>query len=116
MWDAFDILRKLPDGGVVWIEAAKDLETARERIKLFGTYKPGEYVIFSQKTQSVITVPWVPFARNAPEKTDGRRTRIKDAKIEQAKKKPQSTSSATPKTTQVIADIVGDIARTLGHK
>ena len=32
MFNAFDILKKLPDGGIVWIEAVKDLETARERI------------------------------------------------------------------------------------
>ena len=26
MFNAFDILKKLPDGGIVWIEAVKDLE------------------------------------------------------------------------------------------
>jgi hypothetical protein len=117
MWDAFDILRKLPDGGVVWIESAKDLETARERIKLFATYKPGEYVIFSQQSQSVITMPWVPLSRPAAETTHGRGTKIKGArKSKQTKKKPQNRSSATPKTTEVIAHIVADVARTLRHE
>jgi hypothetical protein len=62
MSDLFDILRKLPDGGIVWITTVKDLATARERIKVFANYKPGEYVIFSQETQSVIAAPCVPFA------------------------------------------------------
>ena len=114
MFDAFDILRKLPDGSIVWIETAKDLETARERIQQFATYKPGEYVIFSQETQSVIEMPWVPFAREATDATDGRLPQTEDVKKKQTKKEPQGKSSATTKT--VIADIIADIARTLHHK
>ena len=79
MFDAFDILKKLPDGGVVWVEAAKDLETARERIKQFASYKPGEYVIFSHETQSVIARPWVSFEREKVEAADAGERR-KDAK------------------------------------
>jgi hypothetical protein len=109
MFNAFDILKKLPDGGIVWIEAVKDLETARERIKLFATFKPGEYVVFCQETQSVIAMPWVSFSRQdeetVPHKTatnkKGQRTR--------------ADSSAKPKADEVVAKIVADIARTLGH-
>jgi hypothetical protein len=111
--DAFDILKKLPDGGIVWVETAKDLETARERIKQFATYKPGEYVIFSQETQSVIEMPWVPFTPEA-KTTHGRPPQADDVKKEQTKKQSQGKPSATTKT--IIADIIADIARTLHHK
>ena len=109
MFNAFDILKKLPDGGIVWIEAVKDLETARERIKLFGTFKPGEYVVFCQETQSVIAMPWVSFSRQDEETVP-----LKTA----TKKKGQRTradSSTKPKADEVVAKIVADIARTLGH-
>ena len=89
VFDAFDILKKLPGGGIVWIEAAKDLETARERIQQFAIYKPGEYVIFSQETQSVIEMPWVPFTPEATETTHGHPPKIEDVKKEHPKKKSQ---------------------------
>jgi len=57
MCDAFDILRKLPDGGIVWIESAKDLDSAQERVKVFAASKPGDYVIFCQATQALVTAP-----------------------------------------------------------
>ena len=109
MFNAFDILKKLSDGGIVWIEAVKDLESARERIKLFATFKPGEYIVFCQDTQSVVAMPWVSFSRQ-----DGETVPIKTA----TKKKRQRTrvdSSAKPKAGEVVAKIVADIARTLGH-
>ena len=107
MFNAFDILKKLPDGGIVWIEAVKDLVTARERIKLFATYKPGEYVVFCQETQSVIAMPWVSFSRHeadtVPPKTATKKQR----------EKLRTKSSAKPKTGEVVARIVADIARAL---
>ena len=109
MFDAFDILKKLPDGGVVWIESAKDLESARERIKLFATFKPGEYVVFCQETQSVIAMPWVSFSRQG-----GETMPLKTA----TKKKRQRTrmdSSVKPKAGEVVAKIVADTARTFRH-
>ena len=114
MFDAFDILKKLPDGGVVWIEAAKDLETARERIKQFANYKPGEYIIFSHETQSVIAMPWVSFEREKVEAAAAGERR-KDAKKTE-KKKPATEPPARLKTSQVIAEIVADIVRTMRHK
>ena len=131
MYDAFDILRKLPDGGIVWLESAKDLQSARQRIQLFASLRPGEYVIFSQATQSVIAMPWVPFARHAVQATDCRPRKVKQTqkaegrgkgatKKETLKKEARGKHAAElpapPKTTQVIAGIVSDISRTLRHK
>ena len=107
MFKSFDILKKLPDGGIVWIEAAEDVQTARQRIKLFAECRPAEYVIFCQKTQSVIAVPWVSFPRRNAEPSFDPKTTVKKAKT----RLPQR-SSAKPKTSKIIADIVADIART----
>jgi hypothetical protein len=109
MFNAFDILRKLPDGGIVWIEAAKDLESARERIKLFATYKPGEYVIFCQETQSIIAMPWILFSRQEAETTTPKMATKKQ------RKKVRVKPPANPKASDVVAKIVADIARTLRH-
>jgi hypothetical protein len=110
MFNAFDILKKLPDGGIVWIEAVKDLESARERIKLFATYKPGEYVVFCQETQSIIAKPWVSFSRHEGE-TIAPKTGAK-----KQRKRIRVESSAKPKASEVVAKIVADIARTLRHQ
>jgi hypothetical protein len=109
MWNGFDILRKLPDGGIVWVETAHDLEAARERIRSFATYKPGEYVVFCQETQKVIELPWVSYSREAPE---GRRGTAKT----KANKGFAEKSTAKPNTQQIVADIVADIARAAAGK
>jgi hypothetical protein len=111
MWNPFDILKKLPDGGIVWIEAAKDLETARERVKQLATYKPGEYVIFCQKTQVVIAMPWVTYPRQELEAEDSPRPVKK-----KAKKKAPGRSSGEPNTNRIVAEIVAEIGRTIGGK
>jgi hypothetical protein len=116
MWDAFDILKKLPDGGIVWVESAKDLETARERIKFLASYKPAEYVIFNQETQSVIEMPWVPFETKVAKTTECGQMKKKDATKKEAAQQIASGPSAPLKTSQVIANIVADIARILRHK
>ncbi len=54
MFDRFDLLRKLSDGGIVWIESANDLQTANKRIKLFTANQPGEYIVFCQITGSIV--------------------------------------------------------------
>lgn len=113
MWNGFDILRKLPDGGIVWVETAHDLEAARERIKLFATYNPGEYVVFCQETQALIELPWVSYSREEPQATDCRR----GAKTMANKRVPEKSSTKPnlpepkPNTKQVVAEIVADIAR-----
>ena len=107
MFEAFDILKKLPDGGIVWIEAAESIESARERIKLFANLKPAEYVIFCHQTQSTIVVPWVPFSRSGVESLDKTETK----KPESADKKTESA----PKSPRIIAKIVAEITRTFRH-
>lgn len=109
MFDGFDILKKLPDGGIVWIEGTKDLESTRGRIKQIASHQPGEYVIFSHQTQSVIAGPWASFAREMAEARDARE-RKKEAK---KTKKKKLDARAKVKTSQVIADIVADIVRTV---
>jgi hypothetical protein len=106
MWNRFDILRKLPDGGIVWIEAAKDLEAARERIKLFATHKPGEYVIFSQETQSVIELPWVTYTPQNAEAISCRRPTKR-----KTRDKVPDEFAAKWNAKQVIRKIVDDIGR-----
>jgi hypothetical protein len=54
MFDRFDLLRKLSDGGIVWIESANDLQTAKERIKLFAANRPGEFIVFCQLTGTIV--------------------------------------------------------------
>ena len=110
MFNRFDILKKLADGGIVWIEAVSDLETARERIQLFAAQKPGEYVVFSQETQSLIELPWVPYARGEEYPIDCLAAK---KKIDKSKKlKP--VSGKTPldaKTAHTVAKIVADVQR-----
>jgi hypothetical protein len=113
MWNGFDILRKLPDGGIVWIEAAHDLEAARERIKLFATYKPGEYVVFCQETQAVIELPWVSYSREEPQATDRRGTAktIANERVAEKSSAKPDTPQPKPNTKEIVAEIVTDIAR-----
>ena len=120
MFDAFDILRKLPDGGIVWVETANTLESAREQIKFLAGYRPGEYVIFSQSAQSIISTPWVTYAAEA-EPTDCRRRKVKAAcKKETKKKEPKGKGrGADPGTCEsgnVVADAVAEMARAARHK
>lgn len=116
MLDAFDILKKLPDGGIVWIESAKDVESARQRIELFSRYKPGEYIIFCHETQLALALPLAPFTREAVAPTDCRPKKIKEERKKETKKKPAAELSEKPKTSRVIADIVENIGRAIRHK
>ena len=113
MWNGFDILRKLPDGGIVWVETAHDLEAARERIKMFATYKPGEYVVFCQETQAVIELPWVSYSRETPQATDCRRgpKAMANKRVPAKGSAKPNPPQAKPNTKQVVSEIVADIAR-----
>jgi hypothetical protein len=110
MFESFDILKKLPDGGIVWIEAAKNIETARERVKLFANYKPGEYVVFCHETQSLIATPWVSFSRHKAE------TRARTKTTTKRRAKARAKSPAKPKASEVVAKIVADIGQTFRHE
>jgi len=116
MLDAFDILRKLPDGGIVWIETAHDLDTARKRIEGFASHRPGEYVIFSQETQSIVDTPWGSFPDREIASKDLRAKEVMGAKRQAAAKEQHAESSPARNTSQVIANIVKDITRTLRRR
>jgi hypothetical protein len=116
MLDALDILRKLPDGGIVWIETARDLDTARNRIEGFTRHRPGEYVIFSQETQSIVGTPWGSFPGQKIAAKDLRTKKVRGAKRQAATKKQQAESSPALNTRQVIANIVKNMTRTLRRK
>ena len=51
----FDILKKLDVVNFEWIEVVRDLQTAEARIREFQARSPGEYVIFSQRTQQIVS-------------------------------------------------------------
>lgn len=51
----FDILKKIDVVNFEWIEVVRDLQTAEARIQELQTRSPGEYVIFSQRTQQIVT-------------------------------------------------------------
>ena len=56
MCDGFDIFRKLADGRLVWLACAASLDAATQHIALIAANVPGEYVVFCQATQQVVSV------------------------------------------------------------
>jgi hypothetical protein len=50
----FDILKKIDVVNFEWIEVVRDLQTAEARIEELQARSPGEYVIFSQRTQQIV--------------------------------------------------------------
>lgn len=70
----FDIFRKDISGQPVWVEAVENLAVAKHRVFELGAHRPGQYLIFSQKTgQIVSTVTTVasPAARAEHRNEDG---------------------------------------------
>ena len=55
MKSTFDIPKKTNAAKFEWAEAIRDLQTAEVRIQGIQARSPGEYVVFSQHTQSVQT-------------------------------------------------------------
>jgi hypothetical protein len=51
---AFDILKKTGAVNFEWVEVVQDLHTAEARIKELQALSPGEYVVFSQRTQEIV--------------------------------------------------------------
>jgi hypothetical protein len=49
-----DILKRQEDGSFIWIEAARDVELAEERISQLASTAPGEYFVFDQHTQQIV--------------------------------------------------------------
>lgn len=51
----YDILKKSDDGSMVWMEAAEDLKEAQIRMEDLAQSSPGEYFIFDQDHQTIVT-------------------------------------------------------------
>lgn len=54
MDSTFDILRKLDLVNFEWVDVARDLPAAEARIRELQIRSPGEYVVFSERTQQVV--------------------------------------------------------------
>ncbi len=68
----YDIFRR-DARGEIWIEAVRDLETAKSRLIELAAEAPGQYVIFSQRSGRMVssgTVVTSPAARARPRETD----------------------------------------------
>jgi hypothetical protein len=52
----FDIFRIDGNGDLLWVEAASDLDTAKQRVRAIGSVSPGKYVILSQRTGNKLPV------------------------------------------------------------
>ena len=51
----YDIFRKDLLGTPVWMEAVQDLETANLRVMELAARSPGEYFVFSQELQEIVS-------------------------------------------------------------
>jgi hypothetical protein len=52
----FDIFRVDAPDGMLWIEAAADLDIAKARVAVLMLVRPCEYLIFSQRTGHTISI------------------------------------------------------------
>jgi hypothetical protein len=50
----FDIFRKLPGDGPIWIEAVQGLEPARSRLRTLVEADPGDYFLFDPACGKII--------------------------------------------------------------
>lgn len=44
------ILKRQSDGRFYWVEASRDIVSAKERVQALAAYFPGEYIIRNKKT------------------------------------------------------------------
>lgn len=51
---AFDILKKIGAVNFEWVEVVRDLQTSEAKIQELQERSPGEYVVFSQRTQEIV--------------------------------------------------------------
>jgi hypothetical protein len=52
---SYDIFRRGAAGDHVWVEAARDLESARSRIIELSAERPGQYVVFNQRSGRMVS-------------------------------------------------------------
>jgi hypothetical protein len=68
----YDIFRR-DARGEIWVEAVRDLESAKSRLIELAAEAPGQYVIFSQRSGRMVssgTVVASPAARTATKETE----------------------------------------------
>jgi hypothetical protein len=53
-YSPFDIIKVLADDSLAWVEAAKELSTARIRVWELLAHSPGEYIVFNQQTKTLV--------------------------------------------------------------
>jgi hypothetical protein len=51
----YDIFRRGTAGDKVWVEAARDLESAKSRIIELSAEHPGQYVVFNQRSGRMVS-------------------------------------------------------------
>ena len=51
----YDIFRKDLLGTPVWMEAVQDLDTASLHVRELAARSPGEYFVFSQQSQEIVS-------------------------------------------------------------
>jgi hypothetical protein len=49
-----DILRRERDGSFIWMEAAGDLQAAKDRLEKLVAAAPGEYFVFDQRSREIV--------------------------------------------------------------
>jgi hypothetical protein len=52
---SYDIFRRGAGGDHIWVEAARDLESAKSRIIELSAEKPGQYVVFNQRSGRMVS-------------------------------------------------------------
>jgi len=65
---SYDLFKRGEAGVPVWVEAVRDLETARSRIRELSAEAPGQYLVFSQRSGRLVssgTIVASPAARAA---------------------------------------------------
>ncbi len=50
----YDILKKDSVGAPIWLEAVRDLDTAKKRVAELAKNSPGEYVVFCEQTSQIV--------------------------------------------------------------
>jgi hypothetical protein len=63
----YDILRKDSHGDLIWVEAVRDLSSARQRVMDLAVVRPGVYVVFSQRDEQIIAELTLPHSTRGPD-------------------------------------------------
>ena len=50
----YHILKKDSTGAPIWLEAVRDLDTAKKRVAELAENSPGEYLVFCERTSQIV--------------------------------------------------------------